>query len=368
MLQWDGLDHRGHAGERTETERCVTGRGIARQGTFELAAPEYEIHARGLDRLRPDAEDDRDTAGTQALEGRGDRLAAGSRDQNDLGAAERLQSRGGVGRGAVDVVVGAELLRQFRLVGTAGNRRDLEPHVPGVLDTQMAEAADPEHGDKIAGLRRRVSQGAERRESRAQQRRRIDRRQVVRDRHEPARLCDHHFGVPAVMMNAGVFLVPAVHEVAVAAELAVAAGATEKPDTHALTDRPALDTVAKCIDPADDLVSGDARVGDTGKDSIDCRRIRVADATGLNANPDLPRRGRRQLPLHHVQAAGLAHLNGAIGCRCHRQLLRLQRLPLGPGGIAPDGCPGQIGHPILWSPSIGTRWFCARRVLGDGRA
>src|ERR1700745_4148723 len=102
------------------------------------------------------------------------------------------------------------------------------------------------------------------------------------------------------MMNAGVFLVPAVHEVAAAAELAVAAVAAEKSDTHALTDRPTLDTVAKRIDPAHGLVSGDARVGDTGEDSVDCRRIRVADATGLNANPDLPRRGRRQLPLHQV--------------------------------------------------------------------
>ena len=43
--------------------------------------------------------------------GLGDRLAAGSRYQNDFGAAERLQSFGGVGSGAVDVVVSAELLR-----------------------------------------------------------------------------------------------------------------------------------------------------------------------------------------------------------------------------------------------------------------
>ena len=55
------------------------------------------------------------------------------------------------------------------------------------------------------------------------------------------------------MMNASVFLVPAVHEVAAAAELAVAAGAAEKSDTHAPTDRTALDTRTKRIDPADKL-------------------------------------------------------------------------------------------------------------------
>src|SRR5262249_20011158 len=121
----------------------------------------------GLDRLRPNAEDDGDTTGTQAHESLSDRLAAGGRYQNDLGAAERLQSLGRVGGAAVDVVVGAGLLGQFRRVGAPGNRRDLEPHVPGILHTQMAEATDTEHSDKITGLRRRVSQGAERREPRA---------------------------------------------------------------------------------------------------------------------------------------------------------------------------------------------------------
>jgi len=76
----------------------------------------------------------------------------------------------------VDVVMGAELLRQFRLVGATGNRRDLEPHVPGILHTQMTKAADTDHSDKITRLRRGVSERAERREPRAQERRRIDRR------------------------------------------------------------------------------------------------------------------------------------------------------------------------------------------------
>ena len=154
LLQRRGLDHRGNAGQGAETERGVTRRRIARQGAFELAAAEYEVHAGDLDGLRPDAEDDRDPAGTQALERHGGHLTPGGRDQNDLGTAERLQGPGGVGGRAVDVVVGAELLRELRLVGTAGNGDDLEPHVPGVLDAQVAEAADPKNGDQVAGLRR----------------------------------------------------------------------------------------------------------------------------------------------------------------------------------------------------------------------
>src|SRR5215510_11710317 len=44
LVEWDGLDHGGHAAQRTETERNVSGRRVPRQGAFELAAPEYQIH------------------------------------------------------------------------------------------------------------------------------------------------------------------------------------------------------------------------------------------------------------------------------------------------------------------------------------
>src|SRR5262249_38832476 len=43
LVEWDGLDHGRHAAQRTEAERSVSGRRVPRQGTFELAAPEYEI-------------------------------------------------------------------------------------------------------------------------------------------------------------------------------------------------------------------------------------------------------------------------------------------------------------------------------------
>src|SRR6516162_11281684 len=110
-LERDRLNHGGHTTQRTETKRCVACRRVSCQSTFELAASEYEIHGRDLDRLRPDADDDRDTTRAQALERLGDCLSAGSRYQNNLGTAERLQSLSGVGSGAVNVMMGAELLR-----------------------------------------------------------------------------------------------------------------------------------------------------------------------------------------------------------------------------------------------------------------
>jgi hypothetical protein len=132
------------------------------------------------------------------------------------------------------------------------------------------------------------------------------------------------------MMNAGIFLVPTVHEIAIAAKVAIAARAAQKPDTHSLTDRPALDTGTKRIDPPDELVAWDARPIDREL-ALYRAGIRVADPTRLDTNPDLTRWGRRQFPFHNFQAAGLARLHGAIGL-CHRRLLRFEN-GFCPGGL-----------------------------------
>ena len=73
------------------------------------------------------------------------------------------------------------------------------------------------------------------------------------------------------MMNAGLFLIPAVHEVAAATELTIAAEAGEKPDTNPLTRCPTLNARTERIEATDDLVARDTRINDTGKDSIDGR-------------------------------------------------------------------------------------------------
>src|SRR5215469_5644773 len=76
LIEWDGLDHRRNTAQRTETKSCVTGCRVSRQRATNLALSEYEIDARELDRLRSDADVNRDTARTQAFESRGHCLAA----------------------------------------------------------------------------------------------------------------------------------------------------------------------------------------------------------------------------------------------------------------------------------------------------
>jgi hypothetical protein len=67
-------------------------------------------------------------------------------------------------------------------------------------------------------------------------------------------------------------LVPAIHEIAVAAEFAITAKAAKKSDAHALTDCPALNRGAKNVDASDDFVSWNSRPFDR-KERFDCGRI-----------------------------------------------------------------------------------------------
>src|SRR5262249_58456881 len=119
----------------------------------------------------------------------------------------------------------------------------------------MAKAADAKHSHKITCFRRSISQCVKRRKPCAQQRRRSGRCEVVRDRHEPARLCDHHLGISPIRMNARVSLVAAVHQIAISTEFAITARPSEEANTQALTNRTNLDPAAKSIDSTDHFLT-----------------------------------------------------------------------------------------------------------------
>src|SRR6516165_2972403 len=146
----------------------------------------------------------------------------------------------------------------------------------------MAQAADAKHSHKITRFRRPVSQCVERRKPRAQQRRRSGRREAVRDRHEPARLCDHHLGISPIRMNAREFLVTTVDEIAISTEFTITARPSEEADTHALTNRPAQDTGAKGIDSPDRFMPWHARPANW-KEAFHRARIRMAYSACFDA-------------------------------------------------------------------------------------
>src|SRR5215831_5366777 len=97
-------------------------------------------------------------------------------------------------------------------------------------------------------------------------------------------------------MNAREFLVTTVHEIPISTELAITARASEEADTHALANRPALDTGAKSIDPPDRFVPGDARPIDR-KQTFHSSGIGMANPARLDANPNLIGTGiQKRLP------------------------------------------------------------------------
>ena len=74
------------------------------------------------------------------------------------GAAEFLEFGGGVLRGGVDVDVRAELFGERSFVCAAGDGDGAIAAFGGVLDGEVAEAADAEDGDSVAGAGSAVAQ------------------------------------------------------------------------------------------------------------------------------------------------------------------------------------------------------------------
>src|SRR6516164_5044025 len=117
------------------------------------------------------------------------------------------------------------------------------------------------------------------------------------------------------MMNAGIFLVPAVHQIALAAELAITTRAAKKPDPHALTDRPALDARTKGIDAPDHFMAWDTRPVDR-EQAFHRAGIRVANPTRFYANPYLIGAGSQKRLPYFREFSGPRDLDCSI-CRVH---------------------------------------------------
>ena len=109
----------------------------------------------------------------QSAEHRAHALGIGHRREDHLRAAELGQLFRRILRRAVDVDVRAELLRQRLLVRAARDRDGPESHLRRELHAKMAEAADAQHRDQIAGARAAVAQRVECRDAGTQQRRRV---------------------------------------------------------------------------------------------------------------------------------------------------------------------------------------------------
>src|SRR5262249_26885771 len=113
-------------------------------------------------------------------------------------------------------------------------------------------------------------------------------------------------------MNASKFLVTAVHEIAISTELAITTRTSEEADTHALANRPALDTGAKSIDPPDHFMPGHARPIDR-KQTFYGSGVGMANPARLDANPNLTLTRLTDPALHYPKLPWCRDFHGCVG-------------------------------------------------------
>ena len=92
-------------------------------------------------------------------------------------------------------------------------------------------------------------------------------------------------------MNTRNRLILAIDEVATATVFAMPAMATHKTHAHPLSFFPALHTGSYGFDLSDHFMAGHARESESRKTAFHRKIIRVADATGLDTDSDLPKSG-----------------------------------------------------------------------------
>ena len=204
-------------------------------------------------------------------------------------------------RRAVDVFVGAQLSGQRRFVFSSRNRHHVKAHTARELDAQMPEPTDALNGDEVTCAKVRVPQRVVGRDARAKQRGRVLGRQRVGNRDERASLRDDDLGVPAVLGHARCDHVHAVDQIAAPARLAMPAMATEPTDSDTLALFPTRNALADGVDESCDLVTRHVGIRDVRPVPFDDERVGVADASRLDTDPDLPRTGLRNGPLHEAQ-------------------------------------------------------------------
>src|SRR5262249_47216139 len=154
--------------------------------------------------------------------------------EDDPGAAELEEFRRRILGLAVDVDRRAQLASEWFLIFAAGDADGVKTHLRGILDAEMAESAQPQHGDDIAGPGPAVPQCIERGETRTHQRRRVTGRQLGGHECDGTGGGDHVLGVAAVVGDARNLAADAGEELTAATVVAIAAIAPVPADAHQL--------------------------------------------------------------------------------------------------------------------------------------
>jgi len=174
----------------------------------------------------------------------------------------------------------------------------------------MAKSADALNRDQIASARTRVAKRIENRDAGAKQRRGLGGGDVIRDGGNRLGGRNHVLRVTAVVADAGNFLVLAENEIAAAAGIASETMTAVPSDSDALAGFPIGNVRTDTVDAAGDFVSGNAWVLEAGPIAFLYERVAVADAAGLDLNPDLGATGLGNISFDEFEiTAGFADLD-----------------------------------------------------------
>ena len=244
----------------------------------------YQLNRADRQRLRRDTDGDELTLGRDTADRRchGTRVARGS--QHDRRTAQGLQRFGGIARGGVDVVMGAEFPRIVLFAGAPVDRDGLEAHRPGELHSQVTEAADAEDRHPVAGHRLGVAQGVIGGHAGAAQWGGFCVGELGRYPGQRTGGHSHRLGISARILPARDFAVLAVNELAFAALIAVIAAPAEPPDRDTIADRETLDARPEFGDCSGDFMPGSQRPRHAGESARNKVGVGAAD----------PARGHRQ--------------------------------------------------------------------------
>src|ERR1700733_1277410 len=347
--------HRGDLVALTEDQRVL---GISRHPRIPAAhAGALADEVDRVQRQRPAyADHHHDAIGAEAAGDPLHRFAVGDGGEDRFRPAHGGERLRRIFRRAVDIVARAELAGELLLVASAVDRDGAEALTRRELDSEMAEAADAVHRDDVAGTCARMTQGVEGRDARAEQRRRLDRIEVIREMRDRRSERDHMRRIAAIAAHSGHLVHVLASEARIAAaRAAIAAIAAEPADAYALADAEAFDARTEGLDDANDLVAGNARMLDEGKELLHRQRVAVADAAGLDADQNLLGAGCGNVALFgHERPSSLVNDHRAHFCHCQISFGRdrpTEPMPLG------SGQPAQI--------SSGARRLLAMRIRRD---
>src|SRR2546427_4042558 len=140
LLQLEHLDARADAGEDAEGDGLLRIDGAAARPARDALSAEQR-QGGYFEWLERRGDDEQLAARLQSIDGAGDGLAVRRRGQDQVCPSELLQAFHGGGLLRIDVLLGAQLPDELRLVRAARDGAGPEAHARGELDGEGAKAA-----------------------------------------------------------------------------------------------------------------------------------------------------------------------------------------------------------------------------------